>query len=251
MIQGIVAWFTDPANWQGPDGVPTRLLQHVEYSVVALAIALLIGLPLGLLIGHTGKGTFLVAGIANSLRALPTLGLVILAVLLLAPLIHSNLAFTIPALLVLVLLAVPPILSNAYAGVENVDPQARDAAAGMGMTGGQVLRKVEFPCARPRPWRPTCRWADSAGTSSTAWPSTTTPRWRPGPSWSPSSPWSPTPCSRSCSAMRSPGACPGATRGRLPGRWPQRRGWAPTQLLRKSRSQDDRGRWQNVHVRTD
>jgi osmoprotectant transport system permease protein len=149
MIQGVVAWFTDPANWQGPDGIPARLVEHVEYSVIALAIALLIGLPLGLLIGHTGRGTFLVAGIANSLRALPTLGLVIFAVLLLAPLIHNNLAFTIPAVLVLVLLAVPPILTNAYAGVQNVDPQARDAAAGMGMTGGQVLRKVEFPCALP------------------------------------------------------------------------------------------------------
>jgi osmoprotectant transport system permease protein len=149
MISGIVAWFTDPANWQGPDGIPTRLVQHVEYSVVALAIALLIGLPLGLLIGHTGRGTFLVAGIANSLRALPTLGLVILAVLVLAPLIHSDLTFTIPAVMVLVLLAIPSILTNTYAGVQNVDPQARDAAAGMGMTGGQVLRKVEFPCSLP------------------------------------------------------------------------------------------------------
>jgi len=149
VIGSIAAWFTDPANWQGPDGIPARLLEHVEYSVIALLVAALLGLSLGLLIGHTGRGTFLVAGVANSLRALPTLGLLILVVLLLAPRISGDLAFTIPALLVLVLLAVPPILTNTYAGVQNVDPGARDAASGMGMTGGQVLWRVEFPCALP------------------------------------------------------------------------------------------------------
>jgi len=149
MINSIAQWFADPANWQGVDGIPSRLWEHLQYAAIAVAIAMAIALPLGLLIGHTGRGTFLVGGTANSLRALPTLGLLILAVLVLAPRIHNDFAFTIPALFVLVLLGIPPILTNTYAGVQNVDPQARDAASGMGMTGRQVLFRVELPCSMP------------------------------------------------------------------------------------------------------
>lgn len=151
MISQILSYLTDSAHWTGPDGVPTRLVEHLQYCGIALAIALFIGLPIGLLIGHTGKGTALVAGVANSLRALPTIGLLIFFVVLISPHIQGkgDAAYLIPSEIVLVLLAIPSILSNTYAGVQNVDPAARDAAAGMGMTGSQVLFKVELPCALP------------------------------------------------------------------------------------------------------
>lgn len=149
MIQQVVTWFGDPAQWSGDGSIPQRLLEHLNYSLVSLVIAALIAIPAGLLIGHTGKGTFLVAGLANALRALPTLGLVIVVVLLVGPLISGDIAFVVPSIVVLVVLAVPPILTSTYAGVEGVDPAARDAAYGMGMTGQQVLFRVETPCALP------------------------------------------------------------------------------------------------------
>jgi osmoprotectant transport system permease protein len=149
MIHDIFSFLTTSANWSGPDGVPTRLAEHAKYSLIALVIASLIALPLGLVIGHTGRGTALVSGIANSLRALPTIGLLIFFVVLVSPHVHGkgDAAYLIPTEIVLVLLAVPSILSNTYAGVQNVDPAVRDAAMGMGMTGVQVLFKVELPCA--------------------------------------------------------------------------------------------------------
>ncbi len=145
----MLAWLTDPANWTGSDGVPVRTLEHVVYSLVTLAVACAIAVPAGLWIGHTGRGTFIVAGIANGLRALPTLGLLVLFVLIIAPLIGNDLAFVIPSLVALVVLGVPPVLSGTYAGIQNVDPAARDAAYGVGMSGRQVLWRVELPCALP------------------------------------------------------------------------------------------------------
>ncbi|GAA5000965.1 ABC transporter permease [Actinopolymorpha pittospori] len=149
MIEGIFRWFADPDNWSGSAGIPMRVLEHLEYSVVALLIAALIGIPLGLFIGHTGKGTFFAAGLANALRSLPSLGLLVLMALILGSRISSDLVYVIPSIVVLVVLAVPPILASTYAGVQGVDPAARDAAYGMGMTGWDVLRRVEAPCALP------------------------------------------------------------------------------------------------------
>jgi osmoprotectant transport system permease protein len=144
-------WLNDPANWQGSDGVLARLGEHVYYSVIAVAIAAVIAIPLGLLIGHTGRGVVVVAGLANAFRAIPTFGLLVLLVVLLSPHIHSRgeLPYLVPTEIVLVLLAIPAMLTNTYAGVQNVDPAARDAASGMGMTGTQVVTKVEFPNALP------------------------------------------------------------------------------------------------------
>jgi osmoprotectant transport system permease protein len=151
MTGDIFNWLTDPDHWSGPDGIPTRIAEHLQYSLIALAIAVLIGLPIGLLIGHTGRGTVVVAAVANSLRALPTIGLLIFFVVLISPHVHGkgDAAYLIPTEIVLILLAIPSILSNTYAGVQNVDPAARDAARGMGMTGSQVLFKVELPCSLP------------------------------------------------------------------------------------------------------
>ena len=148
MNGGLLDWFRDPANWQGPDGVPARLGEHVLYTVITLVIALAIAAPIGAWVGHTGRMRWLVTG-ANAARAIPTLGLLVAVSMLVGPLIKSDLAFVIPSIAVLVLLAVPPLLSGTYAGIESVDPDARDAASGMGMTGRQVLWQVELPCALP------------------------------------------------------------------------------------------------------
>ncbi len=160
-LSQVVTWLNDPANWTGPSGLLFHLRQHVVYTVVAVVLAVLIALPIGLLVGHTGRGSFLVGGLANGLRAVPSLGLVVLLVIWLSPKIHfvqsipgvvdhrGALPYLIPVEIVLVLLAIPPILTNTYAGVQNVDPDVRDAARGMGMRGIQVVRKVELPIATP------------------------------------------------------------------------------------------------------
>ena len=149
MIGRIFAWLADGAHWQGSDGILARLIEHLVYSLTAVVIAALIAIPLGLFIGHTGRGRFLVVNLTGAARAIPSLGLLFLAVLWLGPKFSGDIAFLAPAGLVLVVLAIPPILSGAYAGVEGVDPQARDAARGMGMRGTEVLRQVEVPCALP------------------------------------------------------------------------------------------------------
>lgn len=149
MIPNIISWLLDSAHWSGPDGIPTRLGEHLWYSALALVIAAVIATPLGLAIGHTGRGRFFVVNLAGAARAIPSLGLLYLMVLWLFPKLSGDTAFLIPSLIVLVVLAIPPIMSGAYAGVEGVDPAARDAAKGMGMTGLEVLRKVEVPCALP------------------------------------------------------------------------------------------------------
>ena len=148
-MNGIVSYLSDSAHWSGEDGVPHRLLQHVEYSLGSLLIVLLVALPLGLLVGHTGRGALGIAGVANALRAIPTFGLLIYVVVTVAAVLTGDFAYLAPTLLVLVILGVPAVLLNTYAGVQNVDPAARDAARGMGMTGWQVLWRVEVPNALP------------------------------------------------------------------------------------------------------
>ncbi|MEP6649030.1 MAG: ABC transporter permease [Lapillicoccus sp.] len=148
MLTNIGAWLTDPAHWSGPNGIPTRILEHLSYSGISLLISAAIAIPLGVVVGHSGRAKWTVS-VANSLRAVPSLGLLFAVALWLGPKIASSLAYVIPSVIVLVLLAVPPILSGTYAGIQGVDPAARDAAKGMGMRGGEVLRKVELPCALP------------------------------------------------------------------------------------------------------
>ncbi|MFD0310778.1 ABC transporter permease [Streptomyces sp. NPDC059517] len=141
-IQLVGEWLTSSAQWHGDDGIPHRLAEHLTYSGLSLLFATVIGLAFGLLVGHTGRGAFAVATVANLARAIPTFGLVVLVVTL------AGLS-TAPVLVALVALAVPPILINTFEGVRGVDPDARDAAKGMGMTGWEVLLKVEVPMALP------------------------------------------------------------------------------------------------------
>jgi osmoprotectant transport system permease protein len=152
-MSNFVDWLTDSANWQnsfGTPGIPAQIGSHLEYTAIAVGIAGAIAFPLGLLIGHTGRCVVLIS-LANAMRALPTLGLLVLFYVLIGPHIHGtgDLPYLIPTEIVLFLLAVPPILANTYAGVQNIDPAARDAARGMGMTGTQVLFRAELPNAMP------------------------------------------------------------------------------------------------------
>lgn len=140
----IVAWLSDGSHWSGPDGVPHQLAVHIELTVVAVAIACLIALPLGLWLGHIGRGGTLSINVSNIGRAIPTYALLVLLFVALGP-IHRNLE----TLVALTAFAVPPLLTNTYVGVREVDPEAREAARGMGMSGGQLLRRVELPLATP------------------------------------------------------------------------------------------------------
>lgn len=144
LVSGTWQWLTDPANWQGPNGIPTRLLQHLVISGLALLLACAVALPLGIWLGHRGRGGFLAINVGNAGRAIPTFGVLIIFASW-KPVGVGDLA----AVLALALFAVPPILTNTYVGLREVDADIKDAARGMGMTGGQQLRRVELPLARP------------------------------------------------------------------------------------------------------
>jgi osmoprotectant transport system permease protein len=135
-------WLTSSAQWHGDDGIPNRLAEHLMYSGLSLLFATLIGLSLGLLVGHTGRGAFAVASVANFARAIPTFGLVVLVVTVV------GISVT-PVLIALTALAIPPILINTFEGIRGADADTKDAARGMGMTGWEVLWKVEIPMALP------------------------------------------------------------------------------------------------------
>lgn len=148
MISSLLQWFTDPQNWAGPDGIPARLWEHLWYTGVTMVVAALVAIPLGLWVGHTGRARWLVS-LANSARAVPTLGLLLAASLWLGPKLPGDLAYVVPSIGVLAILAVPPLLAGTYGGIDAVDPSARDAAYGVGMRGRQVLWQVEVPNALP------------------------------------------------------------------------------------------------------
>jgi osmoprotectant transport system permease protein len=130
------------ANWGGNAGLLARIVEHLEYTVLAVAFSALIAIPIGMLVGHSGRGTFIVVTGVNALRALPTLGVLLLAVLLYG-------LGLLPAVVALMLLGVPPLLAGTYAGIANVDPAVVDAARAMGMTETRVLLRVELPNALP------------------------------------------------------------------------------------------------------
>jgi osmoprotectant transport system permease protein len=142
VISDVLAWLTDPAQWSGPGGIPVRTLQHLWYSLVATAIAAAIALPVGIFIGHTGRGALTVINLANQGRAIPALGILFLMFFLFG-------FGVVPILAALTALAIPPIVTNSYIGVRSVDRDVREAAEGMGMRGRQVLWKVEVPVAMP------------------------------------------------------------------------------------------------------
>jgi osmoprotectant transport system permease protein len=144
ILQGI-AWILDPANWVSVNsglGIGGEILAHLYFTVLGVVVATLIAVPVGLAIGHTGRGRGGAILLGNVIRAFPTLGLLSILYLVLG--LHVP-----PTVFVFVLLGIPPLLAGAYAGVESVDRQTVDAARAMGMTEWQVLRKVEVPLAAP------------------------------------------------------------------------------------------------------
>ena len=138
----LLEYLSDPANWTGEAGIGYLLLQHLGYTVAAVGVAALIAIPLGVLIGHTGRGSFLVIGFSNAARAIPSLGLLVLVVLLLG-------TGTGPIIGVLAVLALPPILTATAVGIRGADRDAVHAARALGMTGGQIVREVEWPLGLP------------------------------------------------------------------------------------------------------
>ena len=138
----VVDWFSTSEHWSGTAGVPARMFEHIQMSFGAVALAALVALPIGLFIGHTRKGSFVAVSIANLGRAIPSFAILALSVPFL------GIGFK-PTLVTLVALAIPPILTNTYVGVEAVDRDTIEAARGMGMSGRQILMRLELPLAVP------------------------------------------------------------------------------------------------------
>ncbi|MFI9051806.1 ABC transporter permease [Streptomyces sp. NPDC053427] len=143
-IGGAWQWLTTGANWAGEKGVWHRLGEHLWLSGLCLLIACLIALPVALWLGHLGKGGALAINVSNVGRAVPTYAVLVL--LTLGPLGTQG---DWPTVIALVLFAVPPLLTNAYLGMREADRAVVEAARGMGMSGPQVLLRVEIPLAYP------------------------------------------------------------------------------------------------------
>lgn len=147
VLGAVATWFADPAHWQGEDGIPVRVWEHIQLSGAAVLIAAAVALPLGLYLGHTGRGGFVAINVANLGRALPSLALIALG-LVASIALGLGLGFW-PTLFALVPLALPPILTNTYVAVRAVDRDTVEAARGMGLRESQILCQVELPLALP------------------------------------------------------------------------------------------------------
>ena len=137
-----LAYFSTAANWWGSDGFAHRTQEHVVMSGLSMLTAMAIALPLGLLLGHTGRGGPLAINLSNLGRAVPSFAIIVL----MASIVGIGAR---PAFIALVALAVPPMVTNTYTAIRGVDPEVREAAVGMGLTGPQVLRRVELPMGLP------------------------------------------------------------------------------------------------------
>ena len=136
------SFFSDGSHWHGYDGIPQRVGEHLQYTGWALAIAAAVGLPVGLVTGHTGRGGNALAFVSSGARALPTFGLLVLMFVWLG-------LGIVPVMIPLVVLAIPPILITTYEAIRTLDPSPVDAARGMGMSEGKILFQVEIPEALP------------------------------------------------------------------------------------------------------
>lgn len=141
-LQQALSYIFTGANWGGSAGLLARIGEHLQYTAVAVAVSALIAVPIGMVVGHTGRGMFVVVTGVNALRALPTLGVLLLAVLLWG-------LGLLPPTVALMLLGIPPLLAGTYAGIANVEQAVVDAARAMGMTETRVLLRVELPNALP------------------------------------------------------------------------------------------------------
>jgi osmoprotectant transport system permease protein len=138
----VLHWFLDSAHWQGDAGIPHRTFEHLAMSGASVAVAALIALPVGIAIGHYGRGGILAINISNIGRAIPSFAVLVIAVELFG-------IGALPAFIALVALAIPPMVTNSYIGMREVDADVREAARGMGMRERAVLLRVELPIALP------------------------------------------------------------------------------------------------------
>jgi osmoprotectant transport system permease protein len=145
----LLAWLTDPASWQGDTGIPFRILEHVVIAALSILAATLVALPVGLWIGHTGRGAGFAINVSNIGRALPSYAVIVMILPISLALSPDYGLDLIPTFVAMVILAIPPILINAFAGLQAVDRDLLEAGRGMGLTEGQVLRTLELPLAAP------------------------------------------------------------------------------------------------------
>jgi osmoprotectant transport system permease protein len=141
-IRQVAQWFLDSAHWQGDGGIPHRTFEHLGMSGLSVLVAALIALPIGIAIGHYGRGGILAINVSNIGRAVPSFAVLVIAVQLFG-------IGALPAFIALVALAIPPMVTNSYIGMREVDPDVREAARGMGMRERVVLLRVELPIAVP------------------------------------------------------------------------------------------------------
>lgn len=141
-LEAVFRWFSESAHWQGSDGVPTRLAQHLQLSAESVALGVLIALPIGIALGHYGRfGTFAI-NISNTGRAVPSFGFLVIAFQVFG-------LGDLPIVLALTALAIPPMVTNSYVALREVDPDVRDAARGMGYRELEQLVRIELPLSVP------------------------------------------------------------------------------------------------------
>lgn len=145
----VLAWYADPERWSGRDTLPAQVAGHLGLAAAAIAVALAVAVPVGLYIGHTGRAAQMVVTVSNIGRAVPSLGWLGIAYPITTALLARAGHGFLPALIALVALAVPPIVTNTYAGLREVDAELREAGRGMGMSELQLIRSVEVPAALP------------------------------------------------------------------------------------------------------
>lgn len=139
-----LAWIFSPERLTDSPSLPLLVVQHLFYTFVSVVIAAVIAIPVGYLIGHTGRGREWAVGISGAARALPSFGLILLLVLVIGVTQKPLAAF-----IAFVLLAIPSVLAGAYSGLEQIDRHVIDAARAVGMTEWQILMKVEIPLGLP------------------------------------------------------------------------------------------------------
>lgn len=151
LMHDVIKFFTTSTNWSGPEAIPARVVQHIGLSATSLGIALLVAIPIGLYIGHFRRAEFLTVTVANLGRSIPSFAILSLVYsLMLGFTATQKLAFGFtPTVVALTLLGIPPILTNTYVGVQTLDPDTLEAARGMGMSGRQILSRIEVPLAAP------------------------------------------------------------------------------------------------------
>lgn len=140
------SYITDPSHWAGSSGFPVRIAEHLGYTALAVLCAALIAVPIGMFVGHTGRGASAVLAVSGALRALPALGVLTWLIIT----IPRGISWPIiPATIVLVLLAVAPLLAGVVAGFDSVPPDVVFSARASGFSEKQILGAVELPIAAP------------------------------------------------------------------------------------------------------